>query len=123
MRPISPRRVHSEMAPQIWTLRQVQALLHQRGLSARASRVTKRKRPRRNHSARFKAKGTIDAIKGEKTLAELAKLHDVHANQINDWETQRLDRAGSVFGAESAAPPTVALKRSAREDRAARNGA
>ena len=32
----------------------------------------------------FKAKVAIDAIKGEKTLAELAKLHDVYANQIVD---------------------------------------
>ena len=68
------------------------------------------KRPRRNHSALFKAKVAIDAIKGEKTLAELAKLHDVHANQIGHWKTQLLDRAASVFGAESAAPPTVDLK-------------
>lgn len=35
------------------------------------------KRPRRNHSPLFKAKVAVDAIKGEKTLAELAKLHDV----------------------------------------------
>ena len=68
------------------------------------------KRARRNHSALFKAKVAIDAIKGEKSLAELAKLHDVHANQIVDWKTQLLDRAASVFGAESAAPPTVDLK-------------
>ena len=51
------------------------------------------KRPRRNHSALFKAKVAIDAIKGEKTLAERAKLHDVHANQIVDWTTQLLDPA------------------------------
>ena len=68
------------------------------------------KRPRRNHSAIFKAKVAVDAIRGEKTLAELAKLHDVHANQINDWKKLLLERAASVFGAESAAPPTVDLK-------------
>ena len=72
--------------------------------------MTMSKRPRRNHSALFKAKVAIDAIKGEKTLAELGKLHDVHANQIVDWKTQLLDRAASVFGAESAVPPTVDLK-------------
>ena len=68
------------------------------------------KRPRRNHSAIFKAKVAVDAIRGEKTLAELAKLHDVHANQINDWKKLLLERAAGVFGAESAAPPTVDLK-------------
>ena len=66
------------------------------------------KRPRRNHSAIFKAKVALAAIK--KTLAELAKVHDVHPNQITDWKNQLLERAASVFGADSAAPPTVDLK-------------
>ena len=52
----------------------------------------------------------LDAIRGEKTLAELAKQHDVHANQIVDWTNQLLDRAASVFGSESSAEPTVDLK-------------
>jgi transposase len=68
------------------------------------------KRPRRNHSPLVKAKVAIDAIKCEKTLAELAKLHDVHANQIVDWKNQLLDRAANVCGAESAAAPTIDLK-------------
>lgn len=34
----------------------------------------------------------LDAIRGEKTLAELAKQHDVHPNQINDWKNQSLTR-------------------------------
>ena len=68
------------------------------------------KRPRRNHSPLFKAKVAIDAIKGEKTLAELAKVHDVHANQIVDWKSQLLSRAASVFGAEGSAAPTIDLK-------------
>ena len=40
------------------------------------------KRPRRNHSPAFKAKVASAAVKGEKTLAELAQLFDVHPNQI-----------------------------------------
>ena len=68
------------------------------------------KRPRRNHSPLFKAKVAVDAIKGEKTLAELAKLHDVHPNQIVDWKNQLLERAASVFGAESTTQPVVDLK-------------
>ena len=43
-------------------------------------------------------------------MAELAKVHDVRANQIVDWKNQLLDRAASVFGAKSAPPPTVDLK-------------
>lgn len=50
------------------------------------------RRPRRNHSAVFKAKVALDAIRGEKTLAELAKQHDVHPNQITDWKSQLLRR-------------------------------
>jgi transposase len=68
------------------------------------------RRPRRNHSALFKAKVALDAIRGEKTLAELSKVHDVHANQINDWKNQLLKGAAGVFGAESATPPAVDLK-------------
>ena len=68
------------------------------------------KRPRRNHSPLFKGKVALDAIKGEKTLAELAKLHDVHPSQIVDWKNQLLDRAASVFGAESAPQPAIDLK-------------
>ena len=54
------------------------------------------RRPRRNHSAAFKAKVALDAIRGDKTLAELAKLHDVHPNQITDWKSQLLERAASA---------------------------
>ena len=69
------------------------------------------RRPRRNHSPAFKAKVALEAIRGDKTLAELAKLHDVHPNQITDWKTQLLERAAGVFG-EAAAPaePAADLK-------------
>jgi transposase len=40
------------------------------------------KRPRRNHTPVFKAKVAFAAVKGEKTLAELAQQFDVHPNQI-----------------------------------------
>ena len=107
---IKGERTLAEVAPQIRTRRQVETLRQQPGPEARESRMTMSKRPRRNHSPLFKAKVAIDAIKGEKTLAELSKLHDVHANQIVDWKNQLLERASSVFGAESAAAPTIDLK-------------
>ncbi len=68
------------------------------------------RRPRRNHSAVFKAKVALDAIRGEKTLAELAKQHDVHPNQITDWKNQLLERAAGVFGAEHVEEPKADLK-------------
>jgi transposase-like protein len=56
------------------------------------------RRPRQNHSAAFKAKVALAAVKGEKTLAELAAQFDVHANAIKAWRYQPLERAAGVFG-------------------------
>ena len=55
------------------------------------------KRTRRNHSADFKAKVALAAIRGDKTLVELAEQFDVHPNQISDWKQQVLDNASAVF--------------------------
>ena len=57
------------------------------------------RRPRRNHSATFKAKVALAAIRGDKTLAELASQFDVHPNQITQWKAHLLDRAAQAFGA------------------------
>ncbi len=59
------------------------------------------RRPRRNHTAAFKAKVALAALKGEKTLSELAEQFDVHANQITSWKAQLLEGAVGVFGGES----------------------
>ena len=56
------------------------------------------KRPRRNHILAFKAKVAIAAIKGDKTLTELAQQFDVHANQITQWRSHLLEGATAVFG-------------------------
>jgi transposase len=65
------------------------------------------RRPRRNHTATFKAKVALAAIKGEKTLSELAEQFDVHANQITQWKSQLLDGAVDVFGGEAKADPAA----------------
>ena len=44
------------------------------------------KRPRRNHTPAFKAKVALAAIKGDRTLAQLAEQFDVHPNQITTWK-------------------------------------
>ena len=62
------------------------------------------KRPRRNHSPAFKAKVALAAVKGEKTLADLAQQFDVHANQITQWRSQLLEGAAGVFGSEGRIP-------------------
>lgn len=55
------------------------------------------KRPRRNHSATFKAKVALAAIKGEQTLVELSERFQIHPNQITEWKKQLLERAEEVF--------------------------
>jgi len=62
------------------------------------------KRTRRNHTPAFKAKVALTAIKGEKTLAELAQLFDVHPNQITAWKAQLLDGAAGVWALASRVP-------------------
>ena len=55
------------------------------GQSGRMTGAYMSKRPRRNHSPAFKAKVALAAVKGEKTLAELAQQFDVHPNQITTF--------------------------------------
>lgn len=61
------------------------------------------RRSRRNHSPAFKAKVALAAVKGERTLAELAEQFDVHPNQIQDWKKQLIIKAENVFGASAVA--------------------
>jgi transposase-like protein len=65
------------------------------------------KRARRTHSPAFKAKVALAAIKGDRTLGELAQQFDVHPNQIAAWREQLLERAAGIFGGPAAegAPP------------------
>jgi transposase len=62
------------------------------------------KRKRRNHSPSFKAKVALAAVRGDKTMAELAEQFDVHPNQIQDWRRKLLDQAGQLFGRGSHSP-------------------
>lgn len=70
------------------------------------------KRTRRNHTPAFKAKVALAAVKGDKTLAELAQQYDVHPNQMTTCRSRLLEGAAGVFGgsAETVAAPAVDLK-------------
>src|SRR6267142_417923 len=74
---------------------------------------TMQRRARRNHTPAFKAKVALAAIKGDRTLAQLAEQFDVHPNQITSWKAQLESGASDVFGpggGNGAEPPAVDVK-------------
>jgi transposase-like protein len=71
------------------------------------------RRPRRNHTPAFKAKVALAAIKGDRTLTQLAEQFDVHPNQITSWKAQLEGGAADVFGSgggNGATQPAVDVK-------------
>src|SRR3981081_2164118 len=71
------------------------------------------RRTRRNHTPASKAKWALAAVKGDRTLAQIAEQFDVHPNQITSWKAQLEGSAADVFGpggSNVAAPPAVDVK-------------
>ena len=62
------------------------------------------RRARRNHTPAFKAKVALAAVKGERTITQLAEQFDVHPNQITAWKAQLESKAADAFGPEGARP-------------------
>ncbi len=59
---------------------------------------------RRRFTADFKAKVALEALRGDRTIQEIASKHKVHPNQVSTWKRQAVDGLGAVFshGAERA---------------------
>lgn len=68
------------------------------------------RRQRRNHGAAFKAKVALAALRGDRTLSELAGQYALHPNQIVQWRRQLLERAEEVFSRGKAAEPGPSVK-------------
>ena len=68
-----------------------------------------KRRPRRNHSPAFKAKVALAAVKGDRTIAQLAEHFDVHPNQITIWKSQLEASASEIFGPGGGTPATPAV--------------
>jgi len=52
---------------------------------------------RRKFTAEFKAKVALEALRGDKTIQEIASRHKVHPNQVSTWKRQAMDGLGEVF--------------------------
>ncbi len=57
---------------------------------------------RRWFTAEFKAKVSLEAIRGERTISELATKHQLHPNQITQWKRQAIENLAKAFDDKAA---------------------
>jgi transposase-like protein len=65
------------------------------------------KRTRRNHSPAFKAKVALAAIKGDRTIQQLADQFGIHVSQISAWKERLQEGAADVFGEATSGKPSA----------------
>jgi len=63
------------------------------------------KTTRRQHSPSFKAKVALEALRGEKTIAELSSQYEIHHNQILQWKKTLAEEAAGLFDNNSSKKP------------------
>ena len=71
-------------------------------------------RKRKVFSGEFKAKVALEAIRGIKTVNEIAQEHGVHPTQVGQWKRELQEQAGSLFEAKRGPKP---VEESASPDR------
>ena len=59
---------------------------------------------RRRFTGDFKAKGALEALRGDRTIQEISARHKVHPNQVSTWKRQAMEGLGAMFsnGADKA---------------------
>lgn len=67
---------------------------------------------RRNFTDQFKAKVALEALRGDKTVQEIAAKHQLHPNQVSTWKRQAIDGMADVFsgGGKTAGPTEAEVK-------------
>jgi len=68
---------------------------------------------RKRHSAEFKARVALEAIKGLKTAGELAREYQVHPTQISQWKRQLLEKLPEAFRNNKTSVDTAAQEATA----------
>ena len=56
---------------------------------------------RKRHSSQFKFKVALEAVKGQKTLNEIASDNNIHPNQVSTWKKKLLEEGPTVFGQDA----------------------
>ena len=59
-------------------------------------------RKRTNRTKAFKFKVALEAVKGEKQIAEIAEEYKVHPNQVSQWKKQLLENGSEIFSSSAA---------------------
>lgn len=60
--------------------------------------TTQMKAKRKRHAPEFKARVALEALKGIKTIQQIAKDFDIHPVQVSEWKKLMLDGASNLFG-------------------------
>lgn len=69
------------------------------------------KKKRRRHDPEFKARVALEALKGNKTIQEIAGEYGIHPVQVSDWKKIMAEKAATVFDAKAAKTDTEEFER------------